>query len=191
MDTRSVDEVEGQIAASAVVMTVLEIPVVAAARAMELGRKHNVHTLLNPAPATRLDAAVIKNSEYITPNETELRILLGLEPDDPTPTPDLARRLLARGARNVVVTMGENGALILTAAGMTHIPGVKVEVVDTTGAGDAFNAAFAVALAEGRELDDAVRWANCAGALECTKLGVIPGLPNRKVVEELYQQNYA
>lgn len=191
MDTRFVDDAQEQLARSHVVMTVLEIPVVAAARALELGRKHGVRTLLNPAPATRLDAAVIRNSDYITPNETELRILLGLAPDDPTPTPTLAKRLLALGAQNVIVTMGEQGALVLNQAGTTHVPVAPIEVVDTTGAGDAFNAAFAVALAEGRELVDAVRWANCAGALECTQLGVIPGLPSRDRVSELYKQSYA
>ena len=190
MDPNFVDGVEAQIARSAMVMTVLEIPVVAAARAMELGRKHGVRTLLNPAPATRLDVSTIKNSDYMTPNETELRILLGLAPDDATPTQVLAKRLLSLGAKNVIVTMGEEGALILNEQGMTHVPGVKVDVVDTTGAGDAFNSAFAVALAEGRELSDAVKWANCAGALECTKLGVIPGLPARDAVENFYKQNY-
>ncbi|MCC7161797.1 MAG: ribokinase [Anaerolineae bacterium] len=191
LDARFVDDIETQIAQSAMVMAVLEIPVVAAARAMELARKHGVRCLLNPAPATRLDAEVIRNLDFITPNETELRILLGLAPDDATPTPTLAERLLAVGAQNVIVTMGEQGALVLNRAGMTHVPAVPVQVIDTTGAGDAFNAALAVALAEGRELADAVKWANCAGALECTRLGVIPGLPQRESVAELYKQRYS
>lgn len=191
MDARFVDKVEGQIAQSAAIMTVLEIPVGAAARAMELGRKHGRRTLLNPAPATRLDAAMLANSDFITPNETELRILLGLAPDDATPTATLAGRLRAAGAQNVIVTMGAEGALLLNEAGMVHVPGIPVNVVDTTGAGDAFNAALAVALAEGRELVDAVRWANCAGALECTQLGVIGGLPRRDAVTELYEQNFS
>ncbi|MCL4393303.1 MAG: ribokinase [Chloroflexi bacterium] len=190
MDRHSVDLVEEQIAQSDIVMSVLELPVEPAARAMELGHQHGVRTLLNPAPAVRLDDAVLKNVDYLTPNETELRILLGLAPDDPAPTPDLARRLQARGVRNVVVTMGGEGALVLSDAGMTHVTGVKVQVVDTTGAGDAFNAALAVALAEGRDLIPAVEFASCAGALECTKLGVIPGLPAREAVDRMYSDCY-
>ena len=114
MDSAYVDKVEEQIARSDVVMSVLEIPVSAAARAMALGKKHGVRTILNPAPATALDGSVLQNVDYLTPNETELRILLGLAPDDPSDTVELARQLRARGVGNLIVTMGEKGALILT-----------------------------------------------------------------------------
>lgn len=186
MDAAFVDQVEPQIARSAVVMAVLEIPVAAAARAMTLGRKHGAHTILNPAPATRLDDSVFAHIDYLTPNETELRILMGLAPDDPTPTVELARQLRQRGVKNLIVTQGEKGALILNDDGRREVPGIKVDVVDTTGAGDAFNAGLAVALAEGRPLLHAVRYANCAGALACTKLGAIPALGTRAMVEDLY-----
>jgi ribokinase len=172
-------------------MSVLEIPVEAAARAMELGRRHGVRTLLNPAPATALDASVLQNVDILTPNETELRILLGLPPDDPAPTVDLARQLQARGVKTIVVTMGEEGALILNEGTITQVSGVTVEVTDTTGAGDAFNAGLAVALAEGKSLEEAVKFGNCAGALACTKLGVIPALAERGKTEQLYRKHYA
>ncbi len=174
MDAAFVDTVESQIARSKVVMSVLEIPVEAAARAMALGRKHGTLTLLNPAPAAPLDESVLQYVDLLTPNETELRILLGLPPDDPAPTPELARQLQARGVKTIIVTMGEKGALILTDGKVIHISGMPVDVVDTTGAGDAFNAGLAVALGEGKSLVEAVQFANCAGALACTKLGVIP-----------------
>ncbi len=189
MDAAFVDGVEGQIAVSDVVMSVLEIPVAAAARAMELGRKHGVRTILNPAPATRLDDAVLANVDCLTPNETELRILLGLPPDDPATNEALARELQARGVQTLVVTLGKEGALLLDADGMRRIPGVAVDVVDTTGAGDAFNAGLAIALAEGRAIDAAVRYATCAGALACTRLGVIPALAHRAAVDALYAQS--
>jgi len=187
MDAAFVDGVEQRIAQSDVVMSVLEIPTVAAARAMELGRKHGVRTILNPAPASPLDASVLRNVDYLTPNETEVRILQGLPPNDPTPTHELAQRLLAQGVSNLIVTMGANGALVLNGHGARHIPGVRVDVVDTTGAGDAFNAGLAIALAEGRSLDDAVRYATCSGAIACTKLGVIPALGHRAAVDALYR----
>ncbi len=186
MDAAFVDQVEPQIARSDVVMSVLELPAAAAARAMALGRKHGVRTILNPAPATRLGDDVLATVDVLTPNETELRILLGLDPGDPRPTVELAHALRSRGAGNLIVTMGENGALVLTDHEQFIVPRVPVEVVDTTGAGDAFNSGLAVALAEGRPLLEAVRFANCAGALACTKLGVIPGLAPRAEVEALY-----
>lgn len=190
MDAAFVNRVEEQIARSDVVMSVLELPVEAAAQAMALGKKHGVRTILNPAPATRLGDDVLANVSYLTPNETELRILMGLAPDDPTPTVELAARLRERGVGNLIVTMGERGALLLTDQGLTTVPGVAVDVVDTTGAGDAFNSGLAVALAEGKDLVDAVKFAACAGALACTKLGVIPSLAAREMVDRLYAETH-
>lgn len=190
MDAAFVDAVEEQIARSDSVMSVLELPVEAAGRAMELGKRHGVATILNPAPATRLDEAILRNVDYLTPNETELRILMGLAPDDSTPTIDLAKQLREQGVGNLVVTMGEQGAIVLTDDTLTRVPGVSVDVVDTTGAGDAFNSALAVALAEGRELLDAIAFANCAGAIACTQLGVIPALGRREEVDRLYAQTF-
>lgn len=190
MDAAFVDRVEEQIARSNVVMSVLEIPVPAAARAMQLGRNHNVLTILNPAPAAHLSDEILQNVDVITPNETELRILQGLPPDDPTPTRELAHRLQARGASTVIVTMGELGCLVLTDKQEVQIPRVEVEVVDTTGAGDAFNSGLAVALAEGKDILTATRFATCAGALACTRLGVIPALAFRPAVEAFFSANY-
>jgi ribokinase len=191
MDAEFVDDMEAQIARSSVVMTVLEIPVEAAARAMELGRKRGVCTLMNPAPATAVDDAILQNVDVLTPNESELRILLGLPPDASTSDLDLARRLQERGVKTIVVTRGKKGALIIHEDKVIEIPGISVDVVDTTGAGDAFNSGLAVALAEGKSLPEAVKFGNCAGALACTKLGVIPALARRNEVERLCAENYA
>lgn len=191
MDPAFVDLAEEQIARSAVVMSVLEIPPAAAKRAMQLGRKHGVLTLLNPAPAAPLDAETFQNVDVLTPNETELRILMGLAPDDPTPTETLARQLQARGVRTVIVTMGEHGSLVLTPDRQVLVPPVSVDVVDTTGAGDAYNSGLAVALAEGKDIITAAKFAACTGALACTRLGVIPSLAHRHAADELYQQHFA
>jgi ribokinase len=179
-----VDAVEELIAASDVVLSVLEIPPVTAGRAMALARRHHVIAILNPAPATTLEESVLSQVDVLTPNTSELRVLLGLPPDDATDTLTLAQRLQARGVRNLVVTLGAEGALIVREDGITErVAGVPVSVVDTTGAGDAFTCALAVALAEGQPLVDAVLFATHAGALACTKLGVIPALPRRAEVE--------
>lgn len=191
MDAAFVDGLEAQIARSDVVMAVLEIPAVAALRAMELGRRHGVRTILNPAPATYLEDAALANVDYLTPNESELRILMGLAPDDPAPTATLAADLRRRGVRNLIVTMGEEGCLVLDDAGPRRVPAVAIDAVDTTGAGDAFNAGLAIALADGRTLDAAARYANCAGAIACTRLGVIPALGSRAAVDALYANTYA
>ncbi len=181
-----VDAAEELIAQSDVVLSVLEINPDTAARGMELAQKHGAISILNPAPAQALTPAQLAHVEVLTPNESELRILLGLPPDDAADTLELAHRLQQRGVKNLVVTRGGAGALIITEAGhVEHVPGVPVEVVDTTGAGDAFTGALGVALAEGKTLVEAARWAAGAGALACTRLGVIPALPTRAALEAL------
>jgi ribokinase len=188
MDPAFVDRAEPSIRDSDVVMAVLEIPVPAAMRAMELGRKHGKKTILNPAPAAPLPDAIFPLVDYLTPNESELRILLGLRPDDPRPSRELVELLRKRGVANVVVTLGGRGVLVVTDKVDAMIPAAKVEVVDTTGAGDAFNSGFAVALAEGRDVLDAARFGVACGALVCTRLGVIPGMPARTDADEMYRK---
>ncbi len=181
-----IDACEELIARSDVVLSVLEIRPETAVRAMELAHRHGVTTLLNPAPATLLAPAVLAGVDVLTPNESELRILLGLAPNDPAATPELAQRLQRMGVRSIVVTRGAAGALLVHEDGsLETIPGVPTGVVDSTGAGDAFTSALAVALAEGQALTQAVTFATYAGALTCTRLGVIPALPYRQDVEAL------
>jgi ribokinase len=186
LSPEDVDRAEELIASSDAVLSVLEIPPRTAARAMALARKHGVTSVLNPAPAQLLDDGLLSQVDVLTPNESELRLLCGLAPDDPTDTLEIAHRLQKRGVRNLIVTRGGDGALVISEDGrVEHVPGQKVNVVDTTGAGDAFTCALGVALAEGRPVLDAVRFAACAGALACTRLGVIPALPTRAAVEAL------
>ncbi|MGV3549627.1 ribokinase [Rhizobium sp.] len=187
MDAAFVDAAESCIAESDLIMAVLEPPVEAAFRAMELGRKHGKTTILNPAPAVPLPREIFPLVDFLTPNESELRILLGLKADDHRPSRELVDELRALGARNVVVTMGEKGALIVTDDVDMQIPAAQVDVVDTTGAGDAFNSGFAMGLAEGRNVVDAARLGIACGALVCTKLGVIPGLARRDKADEMYR----
>lgn len=187
MDTAFVESAEGRIRDSDVVMAVLEPPVEVAMRAMELGRKHGKITILNPAPAAPIPDTIFPLVDYLTPNESELRILLGLRPDDPRPSRELVDMLRKRGAVNVVVTLGSRGVLVVTDTIDATIPAADVTVVDTTGAGDAFNSGFAVALAEGRDVLDAARFGVACGGLVCTKLGVIPGMATRDQADLLYR----
>ncbi len=188
LDADAVEAAESQIAASDVVMTVLEVPTPAAARAMELGRKHGATTILNPAPARALPTSIFESVDDLTPNESELRILLNLPANDPRSSEELAGELRRRGVRNVIATLGREGAMILTDTLNVRVPAIGVEVTDTTGAGDAFNSGFAVALAEGRDLIEAVRFGVACGGVACTKLGVIPSLPDRARADAAYEQ---
>ena len=183
LDAIHVEKAEALIRRSDVVLSVLEVPLEAAAAAMALGRKHGVRTILNPAPATKLPPEMLANVDLLTPNETELRILMGLRPDDPKPIKELAVQLWEQFGVMVIVTRGEKGVLLVDRDGVREFTAIAVEVVDTTGAGDAFTAALAVGLGEGKAIAEAIRFASCNGALACTRLGVIPALANRSAVE--------
>ncbi len=186
IDRQFVRKAEAVIAGSDVVLSVLEIPVEGAAEAMALGRKHGVKTILNPAPATPLHEEILRVVDLITPNETELRILMDLAPDDAAPTRELALELQKRFGITVIVTQGESGMMLVNAHGISEFRSVPIKVVDSTGAGDAFTAGLAVSLAEGRDLTSAIRFAGCNGALACTKYGVIPSLAPRSEVDRLF-----
>jgi ribokinase len=173
------------IAEANVVMAQLEIPAETAREGLAIGKQTGCMTILNPAPARELPPDTYGYVDILTPNQSEARALLGLAPDDPTDDMDLCARLLALDVGTVVLTRGERGAVIVTAEGMIEVPAFRVEVTDSTGAGDAFNGALASALAEGRPLEEGVRRGAAAGALACTKLGVIPALPNADELERL------
>ena len=183
MRPEHVDAAEALIAQSDIVMTQFEVPLETMARAMQLGRKHGAMTILNPAPGKTVQPELLAHVDLLTPNESETRILLGLAPDDPTPTLELARHLLDLGVQRIVVTQGKHGALIVTSEGSEEVPAIAVQALDVTGAGDSFNAALAVGLGEGMTLRDAVGHATYAGAYTTTHLGVINGLPTRAALE--------
>lgn len=180
-----VDQATSRIAESNVVLTQLEIPLATAGHAMSVGRRAGAVTILNPAPALPVPPEVLANVDITTPNETELRILLGRSPDDPTPSLDLCRELLGTGVKTIVLTQGEKGALIITADGTHTVPPFVIEAVDTTGAGDAFSGTLAAGLAAGYSLTDSARRAAAAGALACTRLGVIPALATAEQLDRL------
>jgi ribokinase len=161
----------------------LEIPLetaLAAARvADEAGRKF----ILNPAPATDLHARDLRHVFALTPNEREGRVCLGLAPDDPISDHDLACRLLEVGPRHILLTRGEKGVLWASRAGLHSVPALPVKVVDTVGAGDAFNAGLAVGLAEGRPMLDAVALGVTAASLSTQRRETIESYVLRAEVD--------
>ncbi|MGC3954939.1 MAG: ribokinase [Propionicimonas sp.] len=170
-----VDGFEAEIAAADILVTGFEIPVEVARRALQLARRHGVRTLLNPAPAVQLDDELWGLVDVLTPNRSEAAVLTG----EPVDTADAcADAIRARFGGLTVVTLGGEGCLLDTPDGVrTRVAPVPPrEVVDTTGAGDAFTGALAVALARGDELSEAVRFASAAGAHAVATAEVIPSL---------------
>ncbi len=183
MDERFVDERAALLDGADVLLTVTEAPLVAVRRSIELAYSRGIPTVLNPAPAVPLDQSLLFKVTVLTPNASEVAALTGREARSLDSAAAAARELLRRGARNVVVTLGEDGAVACSAEGTVHVPAIAVRVVDTTGAGDAFSAGLTVAMAEGRSLVDAVKFAVRCGSFACMAAQVIPSLPRRADVE--------
>jgi len=174
---------EDALASAAILVLQLEIPQKVVEQAIKAARAHGVVVLLNPAPGRRLPPTLLSQVDVLIPNESETALLTGTEVDDIESARRAAAKLRAAGVGTVILTLGGRGALLLEGQKATHVPGYRVDVVDTTAAGDAFVGGFAVALAEGQDLAEAVRLANAAGALAVTKLGAQPSLPTRSEVE--------
>ncbi len=180
---------EAAIAGSKVLLTQFEQPVETALAGLRLARRHGVTTILNPAPALAVDDAIYGLCDYVTPNETEAATLTGITVVTEDDALAAARDLVRRGARNALITLGEKGALLHGAEGTFMVPAFKVpRVVDTTGAGDAFNGGFAVALAEGRSAEAAVRFGCATAGLSVQKPGTAPSMPTRAEIEALLAQ---
>jgi ribokinase len=176
-----VDAARDAIAGAAVFMTQLELPLATVEHGLRLAKSLGVATILNPAPAFPLAEAGYPLCDFMTPNETEAAMLTG-EPE-PERAADV---LLARGARNIVVTLGARGALVKNRELCERVEAIDAgPVVETTGAGDAFNGGFAVALAEGRGVVDAVRFGCAVAGISVTRHGTARSMPHRAEVDAL------
>ena len=183
----TVEYVRGRIADFAwaeVVVCQLEIPLDCAAIALTLAREHGAITVLNPAPVPASPLDVLPLVDYLTPNATEAERLSGIPVRAPANAGAAARKLRDAGARTVIVTLGKDGALAY-GADTEHVLAFRVQAVDTTAAGDAFNAGLAVALAEDRPLREALTFASATAALTCTRRGAQASLPTREEVARL------
>lgn len=174
------DHAEEAFRQASVVLLQLEIPLETAAHAIRLGQLHRKRVILNPAPAQELPPQVYQDLFLITPNETEAAFLTGIPVTGPETAAQAAARLLSRGVQQVLITLGAKGAWFQDAAGgyLTEPP--PVQAVDTTAAGDVFNGALAVALAEGQPWPAALRFAHQAAALSVTRMGAQASAPFRR-----------
>ena len=184
-----VDEAGEAIRSASVFLTQLELALDTVERGLQLAREAGVPTILNPAPAPEkpLPDALLALSDYFIPNETEAALLTGLPVDTVEQAKVAAAALQARGARNVILTLGVRGALVVTEDGeATVVPSFNAgPVVETTGAGDAFCGGFATALAEGQSLLEAVRFGCATAGISVTRAGTAPSMPSRTEIDAL------
>jgi ribokinase len=186
LSVADIEAAEPVIARSRVFVTQFEQPLEAALAGLRLARQHGAMTILNPAPAVPNDGTIYALCDYVTPNETEATSLTGIKVVTPDDAVAAARAFVDMGARNALITLGDKGALLYGADGTHLVPAFPVErVVDTTGAGDAFNGGFAVALAEGRAPIDAVRFGCATAALSVQRHGTAPSMPHRRDIDAL------
>lgn len=187
--TISVEDVERNrdaIENAQIFMTQLEQPIAAAMRGLEIARAAGTTTILNTAPAAPLDDAIYKLCDYVTPNESEASMLTGIEVVDLTSARKAADVLLGKGVGTALITLGGNGSLLHTREKSLHIPVFSAgKVVDTTGAGDAFNGGFAAALARGETPELAARFGSATAGISVTRPGTAPSMPTRSEVEAL------
>jgi ribokinase len=184
LSATDVKKAKANIADAGMLIMQLETPLEAVQAAADLAAKAGVRVILNPAPARVLPDELLKKISIITPNETEAELLTGINVDSDQAAAQAADKLLARGVKTVIITLGSRGAFVVGDGVKKLVPGFKVKAVDTTAAGDTFNGALAVALVEGQTLTNAVRFANAAAALSVTRLGAQTSVPTRKEIEK-------
>jgi ribokinase len=172
------------IESSDVILSPLEIPLETALAAANIAREKNIKSILNPAPAVDLRSADLSGVFAFTPNETEGRICLGLLPEDHIDDEELASALLDLGVENVMLTLGPKGVLWAGKQGLKQIPALEVNVLDTVGAGDAFNAGLAVGLSENRPVVEAIAMGVTAASLSTRIRETIPSYPYRGEVND-------
>lgn len=166
-----------------VVLLQLETPLKTVEASIALAAAVGVRVVLNPAPARPLPAQLLKCIYLITPNQSEAELITGVAVTSETTAAQAADKLLARGVQNVIITMGARGAFMAGKNLRQLMPGFKVTAVDATGAGDVFSGALVVALAEGRSLPEAARFASAAAAISVTRFGAQPSAPTRQEIE--------
>ncbi len=181
-----VDQAAALIVASAVFVAQLELPRPTVERGLKIARDHGVLTILNPAPAAPLPETIYPLCDYLTPNETEAATLTGIPVIDLASAEAAATALFSRGVRNIILTLGAQGALIKNSTFTHHVQAINAgPIVETTGAGDAFNGGLATALAEGLDLIEATRFACAVAGISVTRPGTAPSMPRRSEIDSI------
>jgi len=180
-------EVQGaaeRIQSSKTIVSQLEINEETIIAGFQIAKESGITTILNPAPARPISDELIKLTDLIIPNETEAEVLTGIKVEGQKGAQQAAGRLLAAGAKQVILTLGADGAYLFDSEHQAHFPALRVEPVDTTGAGDAFIGSLAYALAQDQSLPEAIRFANLVAAISVTKIGTQTSFPTAKEVDQ-------
>jgi ribokinase len=175
-----------------VLLIQLEIPLSVVQYAIDLAYNYGVRIILNPAPAQKLPNSLLKKIDILIPNESEAEVLSGMRISNLSSAKNAAFKILDSGVSDVIVTMGREGALMVNSEKCeksVHVKGVDVKAIDTTGAGDAFCGAIAVAVSSGMDLVDAVRYANIVGALTTRKIGAQEAMPTERELNDYLRSN--
>jgi ribokinase len=182
-----IDALENEWANCKVLLMQFEADLRTVAYAAKRAKERGVRVILNPAPYQPFPQELLRSVDIITPNETEAKQMLGIAPDAVISPEELGKKLsVATGIKEIIITLGEEGALLVNKDGLLHIPADKSFVpVDTTGAGDTFAGALAVAIGEGLPLDKAIAFANAAASISVTKYGVVESIPSREEVNKI------
>lgn len=194
LSAEHIETAQAAISSAQLLVCQLETPLATVTRAIQLARQHGVKVILNPAPVQALSDDLLAQVDYLVVNETEASQLSGIPVSDQDSAQRAAEKLLQRGVAVVLLTMGEHGVCVTAASGAVRsqfIPAIKVEVVDTTAAGDTFVGAFAVGIAKGLDLIAASTEAQYTAALAVTKLGAQTSIPLRSEVEQFMRSRAA
>jgi ribokinase len=189
LTTDDIDQAADVIKNSQVFLTQLEAPKEVVFYALKIAKENNVTTVLNPAPATLIDKEIFPLIDYFTPNETEAGFYVNHKVEDEEDAKKASDKLLQLGIKNIIITLGEKGAFFANDRENFHVPVVDLNnpVLDTTGAGDAFNGGFAVALTENEKynIKDAIKFASATAGLSTTKIGTANSMPSREEIDKL------
>ena len=183
LSAEDVENVQSTVRFADVLLMQLETPLETIQKTASIAEGNGGKVILNPAPAQPLSDELLSMIDILTPNEHEAGLLAGIEVTDVESAKKAGRLLLDKGLKSVIITLGSQGALLVTEDETELISGFKVKAVDTTAAGDTFNGTLAVGLAENMNLKDAIKFANAAAALSVTKLGAQPSAPTREEID--------
>ncbi len=181
--------VKNIIQSSDILLTQFEMQEEVVLAAIKFAKENNLITIVNPAPARKIKEEYLKYIDFLTPNEFELGLLTDMKTSSLEECLEASKKLFEQGVKNIVTTLGNNGALLYSQDNKVHISGYDVNAVDTVGAGDSFNGALAYALSNNVKIIDAIKFANAMGALTTTKNGAIPSLHHLEEVKAFIKNN--
>ncbi|MEC8892648.1 MAG: ribokinase [Candidatus Poribacteria bacterium] len=182
LSVEDIDRAESALSEADILLLQLEVPVEASLQAAKIVKSHGGRVILNPAPALEFPDNFLDHVDLLTPNETETEFFTGIKVVNQDTAMTAAKILIDKGVEAVILTLGDQGALLLTNEITKAIPAYEVDVVDTTAAGDAFCGALAVAMSRGDSIESAIVFANAAGALATTTLGAAPSMATDKQI---------